>query len=145
MEQSRNPVSAMQNKYQGSHGVLPPNTIAQTRAGSIKKLQSTQELKSERPSSEYLSGNFAKRSSRQEGPMHHSNSQMLNKMVCGSPVMINSYTNLYKQQREHSRGPLDTSGNQLKPEKENTVSHTQSSRNFGQSYGEIVQRQKQFK
>ena len=42
--------------------------------------------------------------------MHHSSSQMLNKMVCGSPVMINSYTNLYKQQREHSRGPLDTSG-----------------------------------
>lgn len=131
MEQSRNPVSALQSKYQGSHGVLPPNTIAQTRAGSIKKLQGTQELKSERPSSEFLTGSLAKRSSRQEGSMQHSSSQMINKMVCGSPVMINSYSNLYKQQREHSRGPLDTSGSQLRPEKENSGAHTQSSRNFG--------------
>lgn len=136
----------MPNPHGGSVGMLPPNQILM-RAGSASGIKAPNQPEHQaapiREQNRLTSGNRRPSLTNLQGTH-----QLQNKLTSGSPVMLNSYSSLYKQNASHrgsSRdkaqgyGPEDDTEQQMQPEKENTL-HLMSN-----GYSDIIQKQKQYK
>lgn len=136
----------MLNPHGASTGMLPPNQILM-RAGSASGIKAPNQPEHQaapiREQNRLASGNRRPSLTNLQGTH-----QLQNKLTSGSPVMLNSYSSLYKQNASHRGSSRDKAQayshdddgeQQMKPEKENTHQL------MGNGYKDIIQKQKQYK
>lgn len=135
----------MLNPHGASTGMLPPNQILM-RAGSASGIKGPNQPEHQtapiREQNRLSSGNKRPSLTNLQGTQH-----LQNKLTSGSPVMLNSYSSLYKQNVSHRGSSRDRTQiyshdddeHQMRPEKENTHQL------MANGYSDIVQKQKQYK